>query len=66
MRECPVCLRPNCEIKHRECSSKRFAESKPFAECERCGSRLRVRVPDGLCGFCREEAAETTDRRVTA
>lgn len=63
MRECPVCLRLDCQTKHRECSAKRFAESKAFAECVRCGSRLRVRVPDGLCGFCREEATETTDRR---
>jgi hypothetical protein len=52
--ECPVCLRPGCTVKHRDCSPKNSPRG-PVIECAQCGTQLRHAVPDGLCGFCRFE-----------
>lgn len=60
--ECPVCLRPGCELTHTGCGGEGVGEAvaTPGARdkliCGGCGDQLLE--PAELCGFCIEEREE--------
>lgn len=54
--ECSVCLQAGCDRDHGECSPP-GPHANARITCDICGERMREPSPDGLCGFCQEEAA---------
>lgn len=62
--ECPVCLRPGCELTHTSCGGEDVDEAvaTPGARdkliCDGCGDRDQLLEPAELCGFCIEGREE--------